>query len=830
MFIYLKFISLKRIFIILLCCVFSLNLHSQETPNSKKKLQKIAYEHFNNQEFEKALPLFLKLDSLIPDNFEIKYNIGACYLNTQYEKTKGIPYLEYAIEKGGNYLPNVIFFDLGTLYHLNYQFEEAIIQFNKYLNIAPKTDLFVAKAIRMIQVCNNAKEVCQAPVTFDIFPLGSPVNSENSETTPLISADEEIIYFTRSFSKLFGQIEIEYMKKIYFSIYKNRKWQEPVEMTIADPPSGMQISLAGSSPDGELLFFTIGNDVSSDIYSCHIINSVCSELTKLHETINSPFWEGKISITPDGNEIFFSSSRPGGYGGKDLYKSIKDENGNWSKAINLGPSINTEYDEDAPFIHPDMKTLYFSSSGHNTIGGYDIFSSTLENSVNDWSLPTNLGYPLNTTSDDIGFVISADGNNAYLASSHDNKFGKYDIYKVVLHKTIPLTLIKGTIMGGDPPKPIKAKIRVVDHETKERLRYIYNPNQKTGKYLMIFPPNKNYDMVVEAEGYYPQLINIHVPNQTYFYELFQEIFLKQIRVTKSDSIIGQEITVTNTFYDIYKTHISDSLYETNEQIKKKNFDELLKVVEEIINTTDSIGLDQLDSISSKYSNQIPDKNSFNSYKKYDDLLTKIEDAINVEDSVSLLLLDANAVYNDVTNKVYFFDAKTYSPYLNPVILGQDTLYTLPSINASEKDKPVFNPDSLKENALIRTKRIDFKSVPDSLRRYVYINYVYYESGESDINKKYLQMLNGVAQLLLLNEDLGIELHGYTDIVGTEESNFELSKTRAFNIMEFLVSKQIESRRILMTGHGETHTEESNNVPDLQQQRRAEIKIFEVKKQ
>jgi outer membrane protein OmpA-like peptidoglycan-associated protein len=336
-------------------------------------------------------------------------------------------------------------------------------------------------------------------------------------------------------------------------------------------------------------------------------------------------------------------------------------------------------------------------------------------------------------------------------------------------------------------------------------------------------------MVIEAEGYYPQLVNIYVPNQTYFYELFQEIFLKQIRVSQNDSIIGQEITVTNTFYNIYKTQIADSIYESNQQIKNKSFDELLKVVEEIINTSDSIGLDHLDSISSIYTNQIPDKNKNTSLKNYDDLLSKIEEAINTEDSASLYLLDANAVYNDVTNKVYFFDANTFSPYLSPVIIGNDTLYTLPSLNASERDNPNIDQDSLKEHILVRTKRSEFKNIPDSLRRFVYINYVYYESGKSDINKKYSMLVNGVAQLLLLNENLGIELHGYTDVIGDEVKNFELSKTRAFNVMEYLVSKQVDSKRIIMVAHGETGTSDANNIPDLKQQRRVEIKIFEVKK-
>ena len=811
-------------FILIFGIIYSSNLSAQDSPKSKKKLQKLASEYFNSEQFSKALPLYLKLDSLVPNNFEIKYNIGACYLNTPYEKTKGISFLEFALKNGGNLLPNAVFYDLGTLYHLNYQFDEAIAQFNHYLKTSAKTDPFVSTATRMIDICNNAKEVYNNPVPIEIQKLEESINTDNSEITPLISADEEMLYFTRSFSKFYGQIDIEILKKIYYSIFKEKKWQKPIEITIKNPIPDMQISLAGSSPDGEYLFFSIGNDVSTDLYSCQVTDGKCSELIKLPEIINSPFWEGKISITPDGQELFFSSNRPGGYGGKDIYKVYKNNEGNWSNILNLGPNVNSEFDEDAPFIHPDGRTLYYSSNGHNTIGGYDIFYSERLESQNDWTDPTNIGYPINTTSDDIGFVTSADGNNAYFSSANSNLFGKHDIYKAILHKTIPLTLIKGTILGGDPPKPIKARIRVIDHETKERLRYIYNPNPKTGKYLMIFPPNKNYDMLIEAEEYQPQLINIFVPNQVYFFELFQEIFLKQVKVTEKDSIIGQEITINNTFYDLYKTKISDSLYEHNQLLHKKQIDDLLKVVENIINTTDSIGLNQLDSISSNYKKQIIGEDSSKINRKYDNLIDMIETAITKEDSISLLLLDANTIYNDVTNQVFFFDMNKYVPDLKPMIFDNDTIYRLPAINTVDIKKNNIQD----ENNIVDTiKPTDLRNSPEDIRKYIYVNQLNYETGSYAIQKKYLQMLSGITQILLLNSNLGIELHGYADPDGTKESNRELSINRAFKVMEFFVSKQVESKRIIMIGHGELGIEKAMSNEEMKKLRRVEIKVFEL---
>ncbi|MGQ9847449.1 MAG: OmpA family protein, partial [Bacteroidales bacterium] len=540
--------------------------------------------------------------------------------------------------------------------------------------------------------------------------------------------------------------------------------------------------------------------------------------------INSPYAETSISVSPDGRTYYFSSNRPGGYGGKDIYRAILDDKNEWSIIENLGPSINTEFDEDAPFIHPDNKTLYFSSKGHNSIGGYDIFYSK-NIKENEWEYPTNIGLPINTTSDDVGFVITADGNNAYFASAQNNINNKYDIYKAILHKTIPLTLVKGIIRGGDPPKPIKAKIRVFDKETQQIVKYVYNPNPNTGKYLMIFPPNKNYDMIIEAENYLPQLVNIYIPNQTYFYELYQEIFLKQIKINKNDSAIGQEIRISNTFYDIYKTDISDSILNAEQQKRQKHIDELLKLVENIISTTDSISIEQIEKTTTKDS--LTDKNKI-IQNRYNKLLDLVETAIEKTDSTTLQLLDANAIYNNVTNKVYFYGIENQEPILSKIVIGNDTLYTLPAINTS-KALEIKTPSvsSLKSDSILKPikKQFDFRNIPENKRRYIYINYIFYPSGKYKIENKYLTSLKEMIELLLLNPELGIEINGFADPIGDKDKNMELSLKRAFAVSEFFLNNQIAPRRIIVNGKGEIGNE---NDDDIWQMRRTEIKLFEIR--
>lgn len=797
--------------------------NTQTYPQNKKKLLKIAQNYFDNEQFDKALPYFLRLDSIEPNKFETNYYIGACYLNSSYNKTKGIPYLEFALKNGESLLPNVIFYDLATLYHLNYQFDEAIEMLNTFIARAPKSEVLLNKAENLLKNCKNAKLLQTTASNIEIIKLDNKINTENSESTPFISADENQLFFTRTYYQNNSGIEFETKKEILLAIKNAKQEFEVKKISIADKQVSTNIAFAGISPDGETLFFAIGTENNADLYACKMENGDYGPFVKLPDIINSQFAETSISVSPDGRTYYFSSNRPGGYGGKDLYRAILDDQNEWSVIENLGSSINTEFDEDAPFIHPDNRTLYFSSKGHNSMGGYDIFYSK-NIKKNEWEYPTNIGLPINTTSDDIGFVLTAEGNNAYFASSQNSINNKYDIYKAILHKTIPLTLVKGIIRGGDPPKPIKAKIRVLDKETQQIIKYVYNPNPNTGKYLMIFPPNKNYDMIIEAENYLPQLINIYIPNQTYFYELYQEIFLKQVKINKNDTAIGQEIRISNTFYDIYKTDISDSILNAEQQKRQKHVDELLKLVENIISTTDSISIEQIEKTTIK--DHLTDKNKI-IQNRYNNLLDMVETAIEKTDSTTLQLLDANAVYNNVTNKIYFYGTENREPILSKIIIGNDTLYTLPAINTSKpfeiKTPSVF---SLKSDSILKPikKQFDFRNCPEDKRRYIYINYIFYPSGKYEIANKYHTLLKDIMQLVLLNPELGIEINGFADPVGDGLKNMELSKKRAVGVAEFFINNQITPRRIIVNGKGEIGNE---NEDDLSQMRRTEIKLFEI---
>ncbi len=187
-----------------------------------------------------------------------------------------------------------------------------------------------------------------------------------------------------------------------------------------------------------------------DLYFSVFENTNWSNLEKLPEAINSKYAESSASLSEDGNILYFSSDRDGGYGGKDIYRSIRFGNGDWSLPLNLGPTINSKFDDDAPFISADGKSLYFSSKGHKTIGGFDIFKLSLKEDGNSWSLPQNLGYPVNTVKDDIYFVTTEDENKGYYSSSRDGGYGGQDIYRInLIDKNQMVVIVKGQVYVED---------------------------------------------------------------------------------------------------------------------------------------------------------------------------------------------------------------------------------------------------------------------------------------------------------------------------------------------------------------------------------------------
>lgn len=487
--------------IILPLQLFSQGKFSKE---EQEKLSRADY-FFEENNFIAALPLYLEFEQKYSNEVFFKYKTGICYLYKPDEIEKSISYLEQSYSQRPE-LEDVLLY-LGKAYLRNNKFDKAIETLDLYLKEKQSADN-TEDAKRNISNAKNGKILVAKEIKTTIKNIGEPINTKNSEYVPLISADGAVLIYTFRGEQSKGGLQNKsfkpdpdgiYYEDIFISYKLGTSWLTPE--SIGDNINTKQHDAAiALSPDGQKLFiFKSSKKNKGDIYISHLKGEEWSIPIPLGKNINSKFWEGSCSLSSDENILYFSSERPGGFGGRDIYRSLKMPDGEWGEAENLGPKINTKFNDDAPFIHPDGVTLFFSSQGHSSMGGYDIFSTLDLNGT--WTDPANLGYPINTTGDDIYYVITASGEKGYYSSSMANGFGLQDIYSVT--PAFPgvkpvLALILGAItVDGDP---VEADIYVSDAETGAEISK-FNSNSVSGKYILALTPGKNYKLAFEVEGY-----------------------------------------------------------------------------------------------------------------------------------------------------------------------------------------------------------------------------------------------------------------------------------------------------------------------------------------
>ncbi len=382
----------------------------------------IIYEAYND-----ALPIYLQLLKAYPDNANYKYRIGQCYINTPGEKTKAISYLEEAVKninsnyKEGKFTETGAPYDalsyLANAYRINNELDKALKtyqQFKQNLNPAVYDSAIVNF---QIQSCYNAKELMRMPVSVRLKNLGNTVNSDANDFNPVISDKEDLLVFSRSMA---------FYDAILYSTKTNGKWSEPKNLNEV-VKIDRDLFPTSISKDGKTLYLYSSADYDGIIYSIRFENGTWSSIIKLNENINTKYWESHATISHDNKKLYFTSNRKGTSGGLDIYVSKRDSSGDWGPSENLGSKINTPYNEESPFLAEDDKTLFFSSRGHFNMGGYDIFYSKLLDN-GEWSTPLNVGYPLNSTDDDVFYKPIHMGYEGYTSKDIPGGMGHQDIY------------------------------------------------------------------------------------------------------------------------------------------------------------------------------------------------------------------------------------------------------------------------------------------------------------------------------------------------------------------------------------------------------------------
>ena len=380
------------LFTLLLASIINLKTTGQSKAENRDKFYD-AESSVLFEDYKEALPLYLQLLKSYPDNANFKYRIGQCYINTPGEKAKAISYLEDAVKhidtkyQEGKFretgAPYDVLYYLANAYRITNQLDKAIDtyeQFKKNLD----TEIYDSVVVNLqIRSCRNAKELMKMPLFIKKTNLGRMINGTGSEFNPVVSDKEDMIVFSR------GEA---FYDAILYSTKVNGQWTGPINMNEILKVD-RDIFPSSLSRDGKTLYLYSSADYDGTIYTSKFEKGTWQPLVRLNDNINTKYWESHATISHDNKKLYFTSNRKGSFGGLDIYLSKRDSTGDWGPAVNLGPVINTPYNEESPFLTQDDKTLFFSSRGHFNMGGYDIFYSTLLDN-GEWSVPLNVGYPL----------------------------------------------------------------------------------------------------------------------------------------------------------------------------------------------------------------------------------------------------------------------------------------------------------------------------------------------------------------------------------------------------------------------------------------------------
>jgi outer membrane protein OmpA-like peptidoglycan-associated protein/tetratricopeptide (TPR) repeat protein len=406
-----------------------------------------------------------------------------------------------------------------------------------------KSDKDYSRAVDLLKYSKFYLQMTRNPVPFDprvVEGISTPAN----EYLPFITADNQMAFFTREM-KLAGEkstmIQSEkYKEKFMFSQLQPEGTFSPGEempepFNLNDNEGGASLTV-----DNKTLYYTVCKYTQNHTYyNCDIYYSVYVDgewtpIKSVSDKINLPTtWESQPSISADGNTLYFVSDRSGGYGGYDIYRSVKNDKGEWGTPINLGPTINSTGNEKSPFIHPDGKTLYFSSDGWLGMGGYDIFYSRL-NDDGTWSTPVNIGYPINSADDEVGFFVSTDGQKGYFASNKLKGPGGWDVYSFDLYdkaKPEKVLFVSGTVKSETETEMAQTRIELKNMETKKIS--VIPLDSVTGKYTAVAPFNNDYIMTVKREGYVYESRYIARTDSIYKMPARLDLNIQQIEVNKS---------------------------------------------------------------------------------------------------------------------------------------------------------------------------------------------------------------------------------------------------------------------------------------------------------
>ena len=862
------------------------NEKSTLSQKAQKKIAKKGRKALRKKEYILAKTYYDQLIKSNTQNPDYLYEAGLTYFNSSVNKNQALPKYEKALSLSLNSVNPDLLLAIGDAHHYNANYESAIDYYNQYrASLTKEKNKNELEAIvnRKIEIANNGLTVEAQPLAMGVIltNLGDKINSPSGDYSPVLSKDENLLLFCSRRPPLRRKTaDGQYFEDIFYTTKVDGKWKEA---TVIDKNSGYiseelnrgkrheaPISL---SPDGKSLFIYTENSVWKSIKDK---KGQWSVPERMNQNVNIGSHTPSVFITPNGKEIFIvSTGAKGSIGGRDIYHSEILEDGTWDEPKNLGPKINTKYNEDAPYVKKDGKTLFFASEGHNSMGGYDIFKS-VKDSEGNWGTPINIGSPINSAGDDIYYIENEEGNMAFYSSQRPGSHGYLDLYNAEFScLNIPTTTINGYAIYADSHQPIDGVIKITNKSSGEEMGTF--TIDKKGKYSMVLPPNETYilEFVVAQNKYNqerPHGEEFFIPKQCETYNLYQEIAVNYIKNEKG-VVIAQQAHFKNAMFDIEsevkKTYKTDAIVNTNyadssssilgelaynSVLKAKNVTvTLLNSNNEIVRITKTddngqFAFEQID-ITSEYKLMINEDEAKRNY--YGDNSVNNESTINLDGkltsvknnttknlkNIHIILTNSDNIISNVSNTTNNGQFSMTNVADSKEEIAQLNSNTVISYNLNVPTKEVLfsayltsiDPDNTDLSYteyidIIELKDVDIDEMPEFAN-------IYFDFDKYFLRAKSKNILDNLYSYLNDNPSATIRLDGHTDWKGTEPYNEKLSKSRTLKAYKFLIDKGISPDRLVNEWFGESKPAVANanidgtdNPENRQLNRRVEIKV------
>lgn len=599
--------SKKKRFLIFLALFFTLFLNAiaQDNREISNQLVQVADEIYTNTTaYVQARDAYIQVLDFEPDNLKANYMAGYLYLQT-INKERAVPYLLKVYNIDSEYSFDLLYL-IGRAYQFALDFDNAKKYYNQYIDLYNREPdykgddkISLEEAEKHIRECDVGKELVSSPLNYNITNVGSNINSEWPDYGPSVNKDESIMVFTTR--RLEGNVNSALFQDnfpyedIFISTRVNGQWTKARNISHIINTPYFESSLAISNDGRELYLYLDENN--GDIYISNKINSETWSVPEPISSINTVSKETSAALSPDDKVMFFASDRAGSFGGLDIYYCTKDRRGEWTNVKNLGPEINTEENDDFPFIAQDGKTLYFSSEGHDGMGGYDIYKTVYDSSQNTWIKPVNIGYPINTPDNDIAFITTGNGDKGYFSSVREDGYGYSDIYMFTVPEEIQNVTeeepeIRHVVSAETPIRlllhirdeqggPIDATVKVRNNSGN----FLAGVSRLTmGEYTSTVNNREpvEYQISAEKDGYLFHSEKARIPGMSSDEQVFEyNIVLKGLRQ-------GASSVLRNVYFDFDKATLKPkSIVEINKLYQMLS--ENSQLIAEIGGHTDNIG-------------------------------------------------------------------------------------------------------------------------------------------------------------------------------------------------------------------------------------------------